>query len=160
METFRRIRAIPTTYRGVLMKSKLEAKVAETLDGLGIPWVYEPPYPGTTKPRVYWIPGVRGSGYLPDFRLWPERRDPWFVEVKPTGIYDERHPDPDDLKTAVERLLIVRHAEPKATLILWVADPHDADMGRVLVNIPGAGPHGWAERAAIPYLTGAVRAYR
>jgi hypothetical protein len=151
METFRRVMAIPTTYRGVLMRSKLESQVAAELDRLGIPWKYEP--------QIYWQHNVKGSGYLPDFRLWPDRRtDPWFLEIKPTGIYDERHTDATDLRNAIEKLLVIRHREPNATLVLWVADPRADDMGRLLVHVPRAD--GWVERPAIPTLRAAAAVYR
>lgn len=147
-ETFRRVHAIPTKYRGVPMRSRLEAHVAAVLDQTGIPWTYEP--------KVYWVPGIKGSGYLPDFRLWPGRPNPWFVEVKPTGIYDDRHTDPTDLRNAIEKLLRVRYAEPQATLVLWVADPRDkVNAGRLLIHVPGAA--GWIERPAVTWLRTAKR---
>lgn len=57
---------IPTTYRGVRFRSRLEAKWAAFFDGLEWPWSYEP---------------IDLKGYIPDFvLLFP---DPLLVEVKP-----------------------------------------------------------------------------
>lgn len=49
----------PTTYRGIAMRSRLEATFAANLDRVGISWEYEP--------RAYAAPGMRQ--WLPDFRL-------------------------------------------------------------------------------------------
>ena len=67
-----RLKPIPTRHRGVLMRSKLEAKVAAAMDRVGIDWEYEA--------QGYDLDGV---WYLPDF--WcPKIRT--FVEVK--GVMD------------------------------------------------------------------------
>lgn len=62
------MKAIPTTYKGIEFRSKLEASYAKTLDELGIKWTYEH--------NGYEIEGVK---YLPDFWL-PEIST--FLEVK------------------------------------------------------------------------------
>lgn len=147
-EDFRRVQAIPTTYSGVRMRSRLEARCAQALDVIGIPWAYEP--------FVVYVPSVRGSGYLPDFQLWPSSVIPWFVEIKPTAIYGRTHADPGDLSTAVEKLGRVRHSRPHATLVLWLADPRDAQMGQVLVHV--AGTDEWMRRPALAFLCAAQRA--
>lgn len=69
------IRAVPTNYRGVEMRSMLEARWASNLDRLGIEWEYEP--------RVVLLPS--GRRYLPDF--WLPRITTW-LEVK--GEHGER----------------------------------------------------------------------
>lgn len=69
----RAIKAIPTAYRGVQMRSRLEASFAEQLDFYNIKWVYEA--------EGYDIDGV---WYLPDFWL-PDLGA--FVEVK--GVLDQ-----------------------------------------------------------------------
>jgi hypothetical protein len=63
----RAIQAIPTMYRGVMMRSRLEARWAATFDALGWPWVYEPA-------DLEW--------YVPDFALTFEPA-PIAVEIKP-----------------------------------------------------------------------------
>jgi hypothetical protein len=61
--------ARPTVYRGVQMRSRLEARVAEWMDSGGLAWQYEP--------RVY---KSESGEYLPDFQVG-ERT---FIEVKPS----------------------------------------------------------------------------
>src|SRR5690349_12918781 len=62
--------AIPTTYASVNFRSRLEARWAAFLDGMGVPWDYEP---------------LELDGYIPDFVLRPPGDDPRrvIVEVKP-----------------------------------------------------------------------------
>jgi hypothetical protein len=78
--------AIRTEYRGVLFRSKLEARWAVFFDTLGIPWEYEP--------RLYELPG---RWYRPDFLIsvkgggWPgtgrwRRSARVWCEVKYEGI--------------------------------------------------------------------------
>jgi hypothetical protein len=62
------MKAIPTEYKGIVFRSKLEASYAKTLDDLQIKWTYEH--------NGYDIDGVK---YLPDFWL-PEIST--FLEVK------------------------------------------------------------------------------
>lgn len=62
-------RAIETTYRGFLFRSRLEARWAIFLDRMRIDWAYEP--------EGYELPTGR---YLPDFHL---PKDNVFLEVKP-----------------------------------------------------------------------------
>lgn len=63
-----RIRSIPTAYRGVKFRSRLESQWAQMFDAHGVVWAYEG--------EGYDLGGV---AYLPDFYL-PEIRT--FVEVK------------------------------------------------------------------------------
>lgn len=65
----RTIKAIPTNYKGIAMRSRLEARFAEWCDTNGQNWIYEP---------EGFSDGVRH--YLPDFYL-PNSR--LIVEVKP-----------------------------------------------------------------------------
>lgn len=63
------IEAIPTTYAGVLFRSKLEATWAWFFDVIGVAWEYEP---------------CRLEGWIPDFLLdgW------WLAEVKPMPVVE------------------------------------------------------------------------
>lgn len=70
----KRLKAIPTTYRGTRFRSQLEAKYAQAFDRLGIIWVYE--HGGFMFDD--------GTMYCPDFYM-PEL-DTYF-EVK--GILDD-----------------------------------------------------------------------
>lgn len=70
------MRARPTTYKGIEMRSRTEALYAQRLDENGHTWFYEP--------RAY----ADGTGqYLPDFQVIQD--DVWgadhFIEVKPTA---------------------------------------------------------------------------
>ncbi len=67
------VQAIPTSYRGVSFRSRLEATWAYNLDAWGISWSYEPE--GFTLPS--------GARYLPDFWL-PDIRT--WLEVKGPGV--------------------------------------------------------------------------
>lgn len=53
------LRAIPTIYKGVRLKSRLEGDVAFLIDNLGYEWLYEP--------QSYLL--ENGIHYLPDFYL-------------------------------------------------------------------------------------------
>ena len=57
------------TYRGVPMRSQLEAQWATVFDFLGVPWQYEP--------RTFRTPQ---GGYVPDFLVGRVR--PWWLEIK------------------------------------------------------------------------------
>ena len=61
------IAAIPTTYKGIEFRSRLEAKWAFVFDQLGWSWEYEP---------------IDLKGYIPDFILTLPRA-PMLVEIKP-----------------------------------------------------------------------------
>lgn len=70
--TYIDIRPVATSYRGVVFRSRLEARWAIFFDGIAVQWMYEP--------ERYQL----GSGreYLPDFYL-PSLR--FHAEVKPTA---------------------------------------------------------------------------
>lgn len=59
--------AIPTEFRGIMFRSRLEARWAAAFDALKWPWEYEP---------------LDLEGYIPDFVLSFAR--PLLVEIKPT----------------------------------------------------------------------------
>lgn len=52
------VRAVPVVYDGIKFRSTLEGRWAMVLDGLGLPWEYEP--------VLFDLPSGR---YLPDFRV-------------------------------------------------------------------------------------------
>lgn len=110
------IKARPTTYNGVKMRSRLEARFAAGLDKLGIEWKYEP--------ECF---ADESGQYLPDFWLGLngvyEARSLTYVEVKP--IADNVAED----CRIMERIL---SSVPTATLV-W-ASP--AVGSRLLVNEP------------------------
>jgi hypothetical protein len=72
--------AQPTAYRGIPMRSKLEAEVAKELDAAEIRWLYEPRMP--FRKKTY----VDQHFCIPDFFLYDYKV---FVEVRPEATVDE-----------------------------------------------------------------------
>lgn len=89
----------PTTYCGIRMRSRLEAKFAARYDALGLKWEYEP--------QAF---ASEHGEYLPDFRITSASGARWYVEVKGPPIAD-----PGLLQTRME---IVWASEPNARLFL------------------------------------------
>lgn len=100
------MQARPTTYRGIAMRSRLEATYAASLDDAAeamptLKWEYEP--------RAF---ANRVGQYLPDFVV----RDAslvTYVEVRPTI---------DRAKAALESMQIIWDSEPQAFLEVWTPD--------------------------------------
>lgn len=69
-----KIKAIPTVYNGIKFRSRLEARIAATLDALGIAWEYET--------EAYQIGDIH---YLPDMVIGGA-----FVEIKPSRDNDAK----------------------------------------------------------------------
>lgn len=67
------LKPLPTSYRGITFRSRLEARIAACFDKLRIVWEYET--------DLYRLDDETGDAYLPDFTL---PRCKAFVEVKPT----------------------------------------------------------------------------
>ena len=112
------IEARPTTYKGVQMRSRLEAKVAAHFDKKGWDWEYEP----------VCFAGDKGQ-YLPDFRItyelfysyWCEEEGEenpisigkfhTYIEVKPTYAMAAK---------ALEKMKVIWESENTATLEVWI----------------------------------------
>lgn len=63
--------SIPVLHQGIRFRSTLEAQWTVVLDGLKIPWLYEP--------KKFELPsGV----YVPDFLVYPDREQATWIEVK------------------------------------------------------------------------------
>lgn len=93
--------ARPTIYRGIRMRSRLEARFAAFLDSSGRPWRYEPTC----------FADETGQ-YLPDFLTWiGESGRPHFWELKGW------EPDPAAVR---QRMEIILASEPAAVLSLEV----------------------------------------
>lgn len=99
------LRARTTVYRGVRMRSRLEAGFAAWLDERWMPWEYEP-----------CAFGGRDGQYLPDFRVdgvvcsWLPSPQRIYVEVKPESWEHDQ--------ALVRRMQIVRESEPEAVLVI------------------------------------------
>lgn len=120
----------PTYYRGILMRSRLEATVAEWLDARMVKWEYEP---------------ARHSGpggtYLPDFRLPDVHIDGTpqvlHLEVKPLRL--DRQPPGEWVGPLLKSMEWIWQAEPQARLA--VTSPHDDTYWRL--PITWQTPGGW-----------------
>jgi hypothetical protein len=100
------IKARPTIYKGIRMRSRLEASYAQYLDSHGVPWEYEPMAFASELGQ-----------YLPDFAKWPD--DPnrrMFVEVKPSALVVDE---------VLERMHIILASEPEVGLQI----SHRAEYG-------------------------------
>lgn len=93
-------KARPTTYRGIEMRSRLEATYAAGLDEMGHPWEYEP--------RAF---ASQAGQYLPDFVVENPVVGTVYIEVKPTIELAMR---------ALPRVQIVLDSEPDANLCVVV----------------------------------------
>lgn len=97
-----RFAARPTTYKGVEMRSRLEARYAAWLDKAGATWTYEP---------CAFADGA--SQYLPDFRVDHvqlfARDHTVYVEVKPTA---------EQALDAIDGMTPIWASEPDAILVV------------------------------------------
>jgi hypothetical protein len=121
--------ARPTVYEGIHMRSRMEARVAAYLDGLGWPWEYEP--------RAYASGGIQ---YLPDFEVRPWDGGPtMYLEVKGA------HPTLDELDALLRRMRVIRSADPRA----WLAVCSEGTISHGRFGFCGPGEDFWHERYVI-----------
>lgn len=100
------IPARPTTYSGIPMRSRLEARFAAFLDNADFDWEYEP--------RAF---GSPSGQYLPDFRVFKAAlEDDFYVEIKGVINTEAEH------RSARQRLEIIHASHPGAGLALVVDD--------------------------------------
>jgi hypothetical protein len=102
------IPARPTRYRGVAMRSRLEATVAEWLDAHQIAWQYEP--------SCYADVGQ----YLPDFRI-PAAGGHFAAGGLPRPLYVEVKPLRTDWDWAEQIGVVLARMER-----IWASEPHAA----------------------------------
>ena len=93
------IAARPTTYRGIQMRSRLEATVAAQFDRWRYDWAYEP--------RAY---GSKAGQYLPDFVL--------FVNGRPASVVEVKGRIAGEAFQILDRMEIVWDSEPDVFLVL------------------------------------------
>lgn len=95
----------PTIYKGIQMRSRLEAAYARHLDSIGVAWTHEP----------ICFADERGQ-YLPDFLVPASEADSCpndlYIEVKPEGL------SYSTLNDALRRMEIIWSTDPKAELRL------------------------------------------
>lgn len=114
------IDARPAEYRGVAMRSQLEADFAKHLDNNGLPgWTYEP--------RIY--RGEADPGYLPDFQIGSA-----FFEVKPTLA---------EVTEAARRMEVIWETNPDAVLVVACGE-----QCRFYTAVKGRRWESWVERWA------------
>ena len=102
------IPARPTTYKGVEMRSRLEARYAQWLDDFKIAWTYEP--------RCF---ASESGQYLPDFQVHDVH-----IQGKPQVIYIEVKPTFAIARSslAIERMTVIWDSDPHAWLVLECGD--------------------------------------
>ena len=118
------IPARPTIYRGIPMRSRLEARVAAWFDRHQIPWVYEP--------TAF---ADQDGQYLPDFEIKDfgvagRGKRPVYVEVKPTWeLADQWKP----------RMRIIWSSDPSADLLILAPGYLDFAFGLSVRDLPDGG---------------------
>ncbi|MGW3927852.1 hypothetical protein ACWECC_07105 [Streptomyces microflavus] len=96
------IQALPTRYAGHHFRSRLEARWAVFMDHLDIPWDYEP--------QGY---VVDGKPYLPDFLIYPDTPQKFWLEIKGTFPTDEEVAAAQGLATGTDITTFVYWMKPK-----------------------------------------------
>lgn len=91
------VQARSTLYKGIQMRSRLEADFARFLDRTDRPWRYEPQC----------FADERGQ-YLPDFEVGHRS----YIEVKPASFPDEQ------IDPVLDRMAIIWSSQPDARLAL------------------------------------------
>jgi hypothetical protein len=105
----RTIEAIPTTYKDVQFRSRLEARWAVFFDQVKIAWEYEP-----QKLALKW-----GGKYIPDF--WLPHSLEYFAE-KGWGLWLEVKPTMDQVEESIVQLIDVCKAT-KHNGLLCIGEP-------------------------------------
>lgn len=108
--SFRKAR--PTVYRGIQMRSRLEARLAAEIDAAGQSWTYEP--------RAY---AGLGGQYLPDFEVRTEDGRRFFMEVRPTV---------ERAMWAFPQMQVILESEPDVTLVVIWPNPDGPGWGSFL----------------------------
>jgi hypothetical protein len=126
------IPARPTVYKGIQMRSRLEADYASALDRDGEKWEYEPTC----------FAGPDGQ-WLPDFRIG---FDGILVEVKPTYLmaYDGREvfETYDRIDKILRQMTVAWLSEPEThlQLVFWEYGREQVEAPLVILGSP-RGPH-------------------
>jgi hypothetical protein len=128
------IPARPTVYKGIRMRSRLEADYASALDRDGETWEYEPTCFGAAKGQ-----------WLPDFRI---SADGIYVEVKPAYLMAYDGPSILDTYDRVDKILkrmtVAWESEPDAHLMLvfWIYGLEQVEAPLSILGSKGSA--GWA----------------
>lgn len=137
------MKARPTIYNGIQMRSRTEAYFAALLDGKGGAWLYEP--------QVF---ANRNRQYLPDFHARietspldsaPQDFEAYF-EVKPTlemarSVFDEMHSFSDQMRRFLAVFPLRLDGQPEWSLWGYLAcmnglHPHeDSELGYCILAV-------------------------
>lgn len=126
------IKARPTVYNGIQMRSRLEADFASALDRDGETWEYEPTC----------FAGPAGQ-WLPDFRIGAGRT---YTELKPVYLIEWDGRDLDTVYDRVDGILtqmsLAWLSEPDANLqlVFW-SYGLDQVQAPLIIASAGSGPH-------------------
>jgi len=96
-----------TVYKGVRMRSRLEARYAAWLDRCHIPWTYEPAA----------FADQHGQ-YLPDFELHGV-----YQPVPSSRVFVEVKPNVEMARPVMRQMEVIWASEPEAVLVLELASP-------------------------------------
>lgn len=135
-----KFKARPTVYKGIKMRSRLEAGYAMWLDRWRADWTYEP-----------CAFGSQAGQYLPDFRIdglrcaWRGEPTTAYVEVKPKAWpYWGQGNSTDEFEALMSRMGIIWESEPGAVLLLaqpaHTVELNDADACFQLVWVLQSDP--------------------
>jgi hypothetical protein len=128
--------ARPTTYRGIRMRSRLEADFARWLDGPASPWRAKG-YAWAYEPECF---ADERAQYLPDFRLTATGKPTQYIEVKPisfAGGEGEAHL----LAETIHRMETIWSSCPDAILVLVFWEWQEDGPSAFLLGWPGS--HEW-----------------
>ena len=114
------IKARPTLYKGIQMRSRLEADYAAHLDRTWQSWEYEPDC--FAGPDGQWLPDFRVGGIV-------------LQEVKPASLIRRREGETDydiacRMDPILQRMLIARESEPEVPLelVFWSYGAQEPDL--------------------------------
>jgi hypothetical protein len=139
------IAARKTSYRGVLMRSRLEADYAAHLDRHGYEWEYEPIV--FAGPAGQWLPDFR-------YRCRGESESPtWYVEVKPVSHLDCKPGENYWARLAridelLSRMAMTWLTEPAAMLVL---DWWEYGRGDSVTAVYGCRSQAWLCTGDLPF---------
>jgi hypothetical protein len=114
------IKARPTLYKGIQMRSRLEADYAAALDAQGHRWEYEPECFASSEGQ--WLPDF---GIAPFIELDEREAPPLFAEVKPAEPLMKHIPGSvafvEHVDAVLRRMTIAWESRPDArlTLVFW-----------------------------------------
>jgi hypothetical protein len=141
-------KARPTVYKGIKMRSRLEAGFAMWLDYVSLEWEYEPCAFG----------GEKGQ-YLPDFKLssvrctWLAEPATVYVEVKPKNWPNWNDESSLDSHESLMRgMALIWESEPDAVLLLAQPDSGEpvGDGGYKVASV-GILDLNWSPASVSPY---------